>query len=130
MSETIDKESKQRKRLATNIDWMGDRYKTTSEIYTFPSPSLWTLEKNLYYLLKNSKQVEFDRKYVMRPDYLSFDEYNTVALADLLMYVNTVQNIEDFDLDTVIIPSFQAIIKICFDKFPEKDVSDLTEAEW
>jgi len=130
MSETIDKESKQRRRLSIDIDWMGDRYKTTSDIYTFPSPSIWTIEKNLYYLLKNSKQIDFDRKYVMRPDYLSFDEYGTIALANLLMYVNTVQNIEEFDLDTVIIPGFHAIVHICFDKFPQRETDELTEVSW
>ena len=130
MSETIDKESKQRRRLAIDIDWMSDRYKTQTNIYTFPSPSIWTIEKNLYYLLKNSKQIDFDRKYFMRPDYLSFDEYGTVSLANLLMYVNTVQNIEGFDLDTVIVPSFQAIVRICFDKFPQKETDELTEVNW
>jgi len=130
MPETIDKESKQRRRLAIDFDWMCDRYKTETDIYTFPTPTIWTIEKNLYYLLKNSKQIDFDRKYVMRPNYLSFDEYGTVSLENLLMYVNTVQNIEEFDLDTVIIPSFQSIVRICFDKFPERETDELTGVNW
>ena len=34
----------------------------------------------------------------MKPDYLSYDEYGTVQLAQLLMYVNGVSSLEDFDL--------------------------------
>jgi len=128
--ETIDKESRQRVRLAIDIDNMADRFKTSNNIYTFPSPTLWAIEKNLFFLLRNSTKKKFERKYVMRPDYLSFDEYGTVALAQLLMYINNIYCIEDFDLDTIIIPSMQSIVDICRDKFPKKDIKDLTEVNW
>jgi hypothetical protein len=127
---TIDKESKQQAILSTDLDKMGNKYKTTTEIFSFPSPELWVYEKHLYFLLKNSREVDFDRKYVMRPDYLSYDEYGTVVLAHLLMYVNNVQCIEQFDLSSVVIPSIEAIVAICFDRFPDKDISDLTEINW
>jgi len=130
MSITIDQESKQRKLLPIDIDKMADTYKTESGAFTFPSPELWTIEKNLFYLLRNSVQKQFEQKYLQRPDYLSFDEYGTVALAQLLMYVNNVLCIEDFNLDTVIIPSFQSVVEICQDKFPDKDADSLTEIGW
>lgn len=130
MSITIDLESRQRRLLPIDIGYMGDTYKTTTEIFTFPSPSLWTIEKNLFYLLRNSVQKIFEQKYVMRPDYLSFDEYGTVALAQFLMYVNTVSCIENFDLDVVVVPTFQSIVDICRDKFPTKKSEDLTEVAW
>jgi len=130
MSITIDLESRQRALLAIDIDNMTERLKTENNLFTFPSPSLWTLEKNIFYLLKNSVSKDFDRKYFMKPSYLSFDEYNTVALADLLMYVNRVSCIEEFNLDTVIVPTFQSIITICLDKFPKQNVDNLTEVEW
>ena len=66
---TIDKESKQRRLLPIDADHMSPRYKTENGYFSFPSPSLWTLEKNLFYLLRNSKQIIFDRRYKMRPDY-------------------------------------------------------------
>ena len=128
--QTIDKESRQRSRLAVDINNMGDRYKTSNNIFTFPSPSLWTIEKNLFFLLRNSVQKHLERKYIMRPDYLSFDEYNTVSLAQLLMYVNSVYCLEDFDLDTVIVPTFQSVVDICRDKFPKKDIDNLIEVAW
>jgi len=127
---TIDRESRQRSRLSIDLNFYGDRYKTDNEIFTFPSPSLETLDQYLYYLIKNSEERLFDRQYTMRPDYLSFDEYGTVSLAQLLMYVNTVSSIEDFDLETVIIPSFSSIVEMLKDKFPVQDVADLTEVNW
>lgn len=130
MSLKIDQESRQRSRLAIDINFMTERFKTSNGLFTFPSPSLWTIEKNLFYLLRNSVQKDFERRYVMKPSYLSFEEYNTVALANLLMYVNGVQCIEEFDLDTVIIPTFQSILNICKDRFPKTDVKNLSEVNW
>jgi len=122
---TIQDESKQRARIPFDIDFMGPRYKTNSEIYTFPSPSLWSIQKNLFFLTANSTLLEFNPKYKMRPDYLSYDEYGTVTLAYMLMYVNSVYSIEDFDLNSVIVPSLDSIIAICKDKFSKLDTSEL-----
>jgi hypothetical protein len=127
---TIDKESRQRANLAIDINFAGDRYKTENLLFTFPAPALETLDEYLYYLLANSTEKQFERQYAMRPDYLSFDEYGTVSLAQLLMYVNTVKSIEDFDLETVIIPSIAAITEMLKDKFPKRDIEDLTEVSW
>jgi hypothetical protein len=66
----------------------------------------------------------------MKPDYLSFDEYGTVALTWLLMYVNAVPSIEEFDLERVVIPSYSSIVEVLQDKFPIKDVEDLFEVAW
>lgn len=127
---TIDRESRQRVNLAIDINFAGDRYKTENGIFTFPSPSLDMIDQYLYYLLKNSTEKKFERQYIMRPDYLSFDEYGTVALAQLLMYVNAVPSLEDFNLERVIVPSLSAITEMLKDKFPIQDVSDLTEVSW
>ena len=127
---TIDKETERDVRSPLELDNMANRYKTSNSLYTFTSPELWTIEKNLFYLLKNSVKKSFEPKYKMRPDYLSHDEYGTTALAQLLMYVNGVFCIEDFDLDEIVIPQMSAIIDICQDKFPKKDVDELEEVEW
>lgn len=125
MSITIQDESRQRIRIPFEIDYMAPRYKTNSGVYTFPSPSLWTIQKNIFFLASNSVLIEFESKYKMRPDYLSYDEYGTVTLAYLLMYVNSVYSIEDFDLNSVIVPRMEAIVAICKDKFSKLDVSDI-----
>ncbi len=127
---TIDQESRQRSRLAIDINFAGNRYRTANKIFTFPTPSLDMLDQHLYYLLKNSEEKEFERQYLMRPDYLSFDEYQTVALAQMLMYVNTVPSLEAFDLQTVIVPSFSAVVEMLKDKFPVQDPNTLTEVNW
>ncbi len=130
MSVTIINESRQRSRLAIDINFCGNRYRTENKYFTFPAPTLETLDQHLYYLLKNSEEREFERQYLMRPDYLSFDEYGTVALAQMLMYVNTVSSLEAFDLQVVLIPSFSAVIEILKDKFSTQDPNTLIEVNW
>jgi hypothetical protein len=127
---TIDQESKNRARLSIDLDNFADRYKTENNYYSFTSPSLSVIEKYLFYLLRNSKQVTFESKYKWRPDYLSYDYYGTVALKELLMYVNGVQCVEEFDLSNVIIPDFSAIVDICRDKYSKKDSDNLERVGW
>jgi hypothetical protein len=127
---TIDVEAQNRVRSPLNPDNMGLRYKTESGYYTFTSPSLWTIEKNLFHLLRNSTRVTFTPRWYMKPDYLSYDEYKTPILDYLLMYVNNVFTMEDFDLDTVIVPSFSSIISICKDKFSMKSFGELETVTW
>jgi len=124
----IDTEARSNIKKPIDIEHMRDRYKTESEIYTLPSFTLETIEKNLFFLLRNSSYEKFEQKYIMRPDYLSYDKYNTVVLSQLLMFVNNVFTVEDFNLDKVVIPTLQSIIYICQDKFPlDRDVDELTE---
>lgn len=127
---TIDQESKNRARLAIDLDNFADRYKTENGYFSFTSPSLSVIDKHLFYLLRNAKEINFEQKYKWRPDYLSYDQYGTVALKELLMYVNGIQCIEDFDLSTVVIPDFNAIVDICRDKYSKKDPNDLEQVDW
>jgi hypothetical protein len=130
MTITIDQESARFAKNILNQDFLANRYKTTSGYFTFPSPALWTIDQYLFFLLKNSKEKKFELKYKMRPDYLSIDEYGTPVLWYMLLYVNNVMCIEDFDLDTVIIPDFQAIVTIAADKFPVRSVDIIEGVEW
>lgn len=130
MSVTINNEVRQVIRSPLDISKMSDRYKTANGIYSFPSPTLTTIEKNLYFLLRNSRSETFKSEYKFKPDYLSYDEYNTVILDQLLMYVNNVKTVEEFDLQTVVIPTFDAIVSILADDFPEKEASELTVVDW
>jgi hypothetical protein len=130
MSVTIDNEVRQVIRSPLDISKMSDRYKTANGIYSLPSPTLTTIEKNLYFLLRNSRSETFKSEYKFKPDYLSFDEYNTVILDQLLMYINNVKTVEEFDLQTVVIPTFDAIVSILADDFPEKEASELTVVDW
>ena len=127
---TIDVLSKLNNRSLANIDNMTDRYRTENGIYTFPNPSMWVIEKNLYHLLENSVYKEFEKKYKMRPNYLSYDEYGSTIYDKLLMYVNSIQSVEDFDLDVVIIPSYDAIVEMVKDRETPKHISELSSVDW
>jgi len=127
---TIERESRQRSNLAIDVNFSGDRYKTDNGLFTFPAPTLETIDQYLYYLIKNSSEKKFDNQYAMRPDYLSYDEYGTVTLAQMLMYVNAVPSLEAFELQTVVIPTMAAVTEMLRDKFPKRPTEDLTEVEW
>jgi len=130
MPVTIDLESRQREKIAIDINFSGNRYKTENGLYTFPAPELATIDKHLYFLLTHSEQKEFEQKYIMRPDYLSYDEYRTVALGQMLMYVNNVMSIEAFNMDVVVVPAMSAIVDMLQDKFIQQPVEDLFEVNW
>jgi len=130
MAFTIDQEVKAALRSPFDISKMSEIYKTTNGYYTFQSPSLDTINKYFYYLLRYSKELKFDKKYKYRPDYLSYDQYGTVTLDQLLLYVNGISSPEDFDLITVFVPEKEAVIEILQDNFREKDIEDMTEITW
>jgi len=130
MTQLIDKEVKQNIRSPLDIEKFGRRYKTENDLFVFPDPNLLTLDKNLYFLLKHSSEVKFNVKYKYRPDYMSYDYYGTVVLWQLLLYVNSVFSVEDFDLDTVIIPSLDAVTFILQDIFPKDKLEDLQSINW
>jgi len=127
---TIRQETKTKIRSNLLIDNMGERYKTTSGYYTVTIPNFWTIDKNLFFLLRNSDKKIFEPKYIMKPDYLSFDEYGTEILDYLLMYINNIYSAEEFNLDEVIVPSYSAIISISKDKFPKKSYDKLSLVDW
>lgn len=127
---TIDNEAKRNKRLPIDIDNFCETYKTSNDLYIFKAPSFSVLEKNLYYLLVNSEERQFNPKYKYKPSYLSFDEYGTVVLSPILMYVNNIMCIEDFDMKRVVIPEFSAIKEVCKDKIQKVDQSELSKVDW
>jgi len=127
---TIDQEAKNFAKSPFSIERMADRYKTDNNYFSFPSPTLTTIEKYLFFLLKNSTVKVMDSKYRYKPDYLSYDEYGTVILWELLMYVNQVFAVEDFNLKEVVVPSLPAIIEMNQANFPKKDVDELTSVSW
>jgi len=130
MPYTIDQEVKRFIRSPFSIERMADRYKTENDLFSFPSPTLKTIEKYLFFLLRNSEVKVMDSKYRYKPDYLSHAEYGTVILWQLIMYVNGVFAVEDFDLKDVVVPSLQSIIVMNQSNFPKKDVDELEAINW
>jgi hypothetical protein len=126
----INQEAIRQLQSPLDIERFCERLKTDTDLFTFPNPNLEVIDKNLFYLLKYSKEIDFDQKYRFRPDYLSYDEYGTTILWQLLMYVNGVFSSEDFDLKTVVIPSKDAVVYILQDLFPEPSSQNLTSVSW
>lgn len=124
---TIDTESKKNSSLFTDIDKFRNRYITSNGYFVFPSPSIWTLEKNRYFLLRNCRKDTLKAKYIMRPDYMSYDEYGTTTLWQTILFVNQIFCREEFVVPEVLIPSLESIVYICRDKFPTRQDSELDE---
>lgn len=127
---TIDKEAARMAKQSIDIDNMRERFRTSNNVYTFPSPSIDVIDKNIFFLLRYAKKEDFDSQYSMKPEFLSIDEYGTPALWELLMYVNNVFSKEDFVLDKVLIPSFSSIVTICQDNYTKKDPTLLEGVNW
>jgi len=130
MTELITTETVQNIQSPLDIEKFGPRWKTENNLFTFPDPNLLTLDKNLYYLLRYSEEVPFERQYSYRPDYLSYDYYGTTILWEMLLYVNNVFSIEDFVLDTVVIPTLDAVNFVIQDSFQIPDPEDLESIDW
>ena len=130
MTELISTEAVQNLQSPLDIEKFGQRWKTENNYFTFPDPNLLTLDKNLYYLLRHSEEVPFENKYKYKPDYLSYDYYGTVILWEMILYINNVFSLEDFDLNTVVIPSLEAVTFIIQDSFKIPDSEDLQSIDW
>jgi uncharacterized protein YpbB len=121
---TITGEANSQVKSPLDISRKSNKYVTSNGIYVFPSPSLYTLEKNLFYLLHNSIEKLFEKKYIMKPSYLSYDEYGTTFLGETLMYVNGISCLEEFDMEYVVVPSLESLIKINIDNKSSYDSYD------
>ncbi len=127
---TLNNETEKYKQSPLDISKMGSKYKTENNYYIFQSPTLDTIEKNYFWLLRNSKIKPFNQKYRYRPDYLSNDEYSTPMLWQLLMFINSVFSVEEFDLVEVIIPALEIIMEITKDNYPDLPSNQLRSIAW
>jgi len=128
--ELITDEIRKNAKVSYNIKYTSPYYKAKSNGIIFQSPSLEIIEKNLFYLLSHSQERKLMQRYYMKPSYLSYDEYGTIALEFLLMYVNNVFTPEDFVMDKVIVPEFGAILEISNSKFQNDELTDYTSVNW
>lgn len=127
---TIDSESNLRVRVPYDLDFFTERLMTENEIFVLPSPVMWVLKKNLFLLLKKSVRTQFKEKYKYKPDYLSDDEYGTVIIAPVLMYLNNIPCVEEFNMDYIYIPTKDAITDLCRDKYVFRDLTKLSKVNW
>jgi len=78
----------------------------------FVAPKLFLFEDYRFTLLKESeiKPLSVDRYY--RPDYVSYDEYGTINLWAMLLFINDIPTIEDFNVANIRVPSKGVILRL------------------
>lgn len=116
----IDDESKRLTKLVTDVDkyrrWYATREldnKTNTNVFIkFVSPSLIVYDKYRFYLLYNSVKKMLEPKYYYRPDYVSYNEYNTTTLWTLLLYINNIPSIEEFNVPEILVPSYDSVARL------------------
>ncbi len=81
------------------------------------------LEMNKHFLLARCDIKQFQIRWKNRPNYLSFDEYNSTAFSYLLMFVNECVSMLDFDFEYVRVPKQSAIKELIINNmtmFPDR----------
>jgi len=104
---TIVTESKLKSSELHDLEYFRNKYKIDDVI--FDSPYIELLGQNYEFLIRNSHLVDLDKKYMKRPEYLSYDIYGTTSLWFMLLYVNKCFTAEDFKQDKVYIPTRAAV---------------------
>jgi hypothetical protein len=125
MQQFIDVEAKRDSRIKSDLDNFRNRYvdKNSTTVVIYPGFQITTVYKHFYYLLSQSKRVDFTHKWNMRPDYTSFDHYGTTVYWWLILYINSVDCIEDFyNLESIYIPSLKSILSLVSDRVPRDDI--------
>lgn len=79
---------------------------------SFVSPIFSVYEKHRFTLLRYSTIEQMTPRWKYRPDYLSYDKYETTAWWQLLLWINDVKSIEYFTKERVIVPSIDVLSAI------------------
>jgi len=114
MASRVEIDAKQNILLTTDEDRFRKKYQYEDDdlLVTFSSPRLEVLELNKFFLLSKSVKKILPRKYYYKPDYMSFEEYKTETLWYVLLFVNNICCIEDFDKYEIFIPPYGAILEL------------------
>jgi hypothetical protein len=120
MAITIDTESRIYSGMLIDIDKCRLKYitketdqSTDTEInIEFISPFIKVYENLKFFLLKNSIIKTLSPKNFYRPDYVSYSEWGTTQLWTLLLFVNDISTIEEFDVSEIYVPDKSVISSI------------------
>lgn len=117
LAQTIAQEAKALSNTSTDLDFFRRQYFTSDNgiSVSFVSPYIICFEEYRFYLIKNSVLNDLSIRYHYRPDYLSYDRYATTNLWSLLMYINNIPCIEEFDKERILVPTKYAINNILTD---------------
>lgn len=115
--QTIDKEASILSKIYSDLDQYR-RYYTIKEysdneyLINFVSPKIYLFEEFRFFLLYNSETKPLKVEHYYRPDYVSYEEYKTINYWALLLFINDIPTIEDFDVETIKVPTKKAITKL------------------
>ena len=128
---TIDQEASILSRLASDLDNYRRMYSLTEEdtdeniFVKFVAPSIIAFENYRFYLLQNSVTKQIQANYYYRPDYVSYDEYGTVNLWAMLLFINNIPTMEDFNQESILVPTQNAIIEVSRDVLTKNLLTNL-----
>lgn len=129
---SIKTEAQRNAKLTTDLDNFRNRYidkdpNSNIEVI-YPAFDITTFERNFFMLLQKSERVKFQSRWIMRPDYVSFDKYGTTVYWPLILYMNRIPNIEEFDnFEYILVPPFASIFDLFKDRELEKELISLRE---
>ncbi len=78
----------------------------------FPSLYINALIKGYNTLKYNSQTINMIQRYMYRPDYVSYDYYGTTVLAYMIMYINDVMSVTQFNIQNIIVPNASTVSKV------------------
>ena len=123
-------------KMFTDLDFYRRRYGLVEDndeniVVRFVAPQICAFEEYRYVFLKNSVTKELKPNYFYRPDYVSYEEYGTTNLWSLLLFINDIATIEEFNREFIIVPTRSVIYDISLDvirREPYKEIVPLRES--
>lgn len=128
-------ESKSNYRSMHNLDTFRDSYRIKAfvekegsvlkrEEIIFLDINDHFMEQNRFFLLSRCVILEFQPRWVNRPNYLSYDQYGTQSFSYLLLVLNNCISALDFNFDYVKVPTIAAIKELVISNqrhYPNRD---------
>lgn len=117
----IDDEALALSKLANDLDNFRRIYSTTEKttdeeiLIQFVAPKIQAFEDYRFCLLQNSNIQPLAPGRYYRPDYVSYDNYGTPNLWALILFINNVPSIEDFNIENILVPTKNIISDISLD---------------
>lgn len=131
---TINEEAKALSKLYSDVDQYRRSYfiKENSEeddqiLINFVSPSLISFEEFRFYLYSQSEKKPLEPSLYYRPDYVSYNEYGTTNLWNLILFINDIPTIEEFETEEILVPSKSSVLRITRDAVKRNRLKELVQ---
>lgn len=131
---TIGTEARVKSTLSSDVDKFRGKYRTYEEQVdsskigiTFVSPIVSLYDRYRFFILQNSEKKTLALNHKYRPDYVSYEEYGTTNWWTLILYINDIKCIEEFDKDEILVPSMDCITKLMEKSTETLPIKDLNQ---